>query len=362
MIPVVSWLDLIPFNTEIFTLLGGAWADGNVSDFELDVINRLVVARRAETIFEIGTFDGRTTLNMAAHSGQNARVYTLDLPADDIEAAALPLDLHDRMFIEKATSGARFIGTAASSKITQLYGDSANFDFSPFYNQVDLFFVDGSHAYDYVLHDSQTARNLIRKDGIILWHDYVNNRPTAWPGVVKALIELHERDPYFAGMQQIAGTSIVILDVGVAQPMQGIDAERRRSQDVRRDSRQPEFLLADLHVEVAKTIGPECTPISARVKATNIGRTDWLPSDAALGPVRLGSHLLDRDGSWLEWDFSRSALPGGMIGPGDSVEFEVELKPPGRGKYVLEFDLVADGIAWFSRNGSKTVRVPIEVI
>ena len=45
----------------------------------------MVIANLAEqaeppTAFEIGTFDGRTTLNIAANLRPPARVYTLDLP------------------------------------------------------------------------------------------------------------------------------------------------------------------------------------------------------------------------------------------------------------------------------------------
>ena len=61
-------------------------------------------------LFEIGTFDGRTTLNLAAHSRDEARVYTLDLPRAGMDAAGLPLALHDRKYVDKAESGVRFHG------------------------------------------------------------------------------------------------------------------------------------------------------------------------------------------------------------------------------------------------------------
>ena len=43
-------------------------ANGNVTVFELFAINFITAARSPKVIFEIGTFDGRTTLNMAANS------------------------------------------------------------------------------------------------------------------------------------------------------------------------------------------------------------------------------------------------------------------------------------------------------
>ena len=54
--------------------------DGNVSLGELVIISQLVKLRNPLKIFEIGTFDGRTTLNMALNSSPNTEIFTLDLP------------------------------------------------------------------------------------------------------------------------------------------------------------------------------------------------------------------------------------------------------------------------------------------
>ena len=48
----------------------------------------------------------------------------------------------------------------SEKQITQLYGDSANFDFSPYAGRMGLVFVDGSHSYDYVLQDTASALRL----------------------------------------------------------------------------------------------------------------------------------------------------------------------------------------------------------
>jgi hypothetical protein len=37
------------------------------------------------------------------------------------------------------------------------------------------------------------------------------------------------------------------------------------------------------------------------------------------------------------------------------------LAPPGQGEYVLEFDLVSEGVAWFEMNGSPTATVALTV-
>lgn len=188
--------------------------DGNVSHFETVVIDQLVVARAPRKVFEIGTFDGRTTLNITMNCRDGATVYTLDLPRDRMDSTALPLasdagGFEDRAFIDKPVSGARFLGTDAEKQIVQLVGDSATFDYSPYEGGIDFVFVDGSHSYEYVMNDSRTAIRLLREGkGIVLWHDY-----HVWEGVTRALDELHARGGTFAGMRQIKGTSLVVLCV-----------------------------------------------------------------------------------------------------------------------------------------------------
>ena len=359
LIPRVSYLDLV-VPTDIQTRERQDYVDGNVSAFEIDVINRLVKSNNPKTLFEIGTFDGRTTLNMAAHSAPDAHIYTLDLPPSGIDTTALKIDHGDRLFIDKPSSGARFIGSDVLHKITQLYGDSATFDFQAYFGKVDFLFVDGSHSRDYVIQDSMTALKLVRENGIILWHDYAPEGPTPWPGLTAAINELHAGDPRFSDMIYIAGTAIVILR------MPGYAGERAavvpESDGVFGDSSQPEYLLASLRVDIDKPVVKTGRPLRFRAQATNTGRTIWLPSVAPVGPVRLGSRLLDENGTWLDGSYSRHHLPGGRsISPGESVAFKGQVPCPPIGRYNLEFDLVADGVAWFHRNGATSVRVPVEV-
>ena len=96
-------------------------ADGNVSLLELTVLARLVRARAPRVIWEIGTFDGRTTRVLAANAPA-AEVHTLDLPAS--QTPAHELSGAERRFVEKSSSGARFAGTPEAARITQHLGDS----------------------------------------------------------------------------------------------------------------------------------------------------------------------------------------------------------------------------------------------
>jgi hypothetical protein len=178
-------------------------ADGNVSLLELLVLARLVRERRPASLLEIGTFDGRTTLALASNAPADARVWTLDLPPTQASQHALAPG--ERQYVDKPRSGARLAGREAARKVEQLFGDSATFDFAPY--RAQFVFVDGSHAYEYVLNDSERAMQVTAgAPATIVWHDY-----GAWEGVTRALNELRERDPRFGGLQWVEGTTLAVL-------------------------------------------------------------------------------------------------------------------------------------------------------
>ncbi len=172
MLPRVDWRELIPGDLGLAVREQHPTVDGNVSPVELEIISKLVRVRAPQVLFEIGTFDGRTTLNLAAHSPSSAKIYTLDLPRAGLDRAGLPLGTHDRKYVDKPQSGRRFHGADVEHKPIQLYGDSATFNFRPYRRKVDFLFIDGAHAYHYVLNDSHRALAMCRRPGVILWHDY----------------------------------------------------------------------------------------------------------------------------------------------------------------------------------------------
>jgi hypothetical protein len=64
------------------------------------------------------------------------------------------------------------MNTLEQSRITQLYGDSDTFDYSPYCNCMDLIFVDASHSYSYMKSDSENAFKIPSRNGTIVWDDY----------------------------------------------------------------------------------------------------------------------------------------------------------------------------------------------
>ncbi len=114
-----------------------------------------------------------------------SRIFTLDLSGpDEIYGAQLELTDIDEYFHEW-DRGARFHGTPEAERITQLVGDSATFDFSPYRGRIDLAFIDASHSYSYVRSDTEAALAMLSPSGAIIWDDY-----THYSGIYAYLNEL----------------------------------------------------------------------------------------------------------------------------------------------------------------------------
>lgn len=215
-----SYTPVDPFiipKTDMFELLGNDSAIyegvyecgfGHTTEFELKIISNIVKKKSPKRIFEIGTFQGRTTLNMALNSSPDTEIITLDLPSSDLDSTKMDIEGGEIRYVQKDVSGERFLSHPMRSKIKQVYGDSATFSFQDYAHSIDLAFIDGSHAYEYVLNDSQKVLSIMKPGGIIIWHDYTN-----WPGVWTALNELYLKDPKFKNIKHIGGTSIAMLQL-----------------------------------------------------------------------------------------------------------------------------------------------------
>lgn len=209
-IPAVELKSLVPHPAPVVMLEPDS-ANGNVTEWELFCIAQIIADRKPKACFEIGTFDGRTALNMAANMAEDGHVYTLDLPPSGLDHTALKIAHGDESFINKEASGTRFRDTPYASKITQLWGDSATFDYADYHGRMDLVFVDGSHSYDYVKKDTETALKLLKPEGgIILWHDYGSKY---WKDLTRAMNELYAWSAAFKGMVNIRGSVLVVCQI-----------------------------------------------------------------------------------------------------------------------------------------------------
>lgn len=130
------------------------------------------------------------------------------------------------------------------------------------------------------------------------------------------------------------------------------------------DSASPGLLRAEL-ARVggeAALLGAAGARLALRLRLRNAGNTLWLSSpEKRHGHVAVGGHLLDAEGRLLDRDFLRVPLPTD-VAPGATIEVDCPvLAPPAPGRYLLELDMVDEGVAWFGPRGSATLRVPLDV-
>jgi hypothetical protein len=201
-VPSIEIRELIPDVVNV-SLIDLDQINGNTTLLEQLVILSIAKHRKCKRVFELGTFDGKTSANIATNLGEDAEILTIDLPADQLDCAALPIGVHDVAFIVKGKIGGKI---SRPDNIIQLYGDTARFDFSSWYGSCDLVFVDACHEYGYVLNDSKVALKLLAPGGVALWHDY-----GAWIGVTTGLNNLYRSDEGFMHLRHIVGTTLCFL-------------------------------------------------------------------------------------------------------------------------------------------------------
>ena len=104
--------------------------------------------------------------------------------------------------------------------------------------------------------------------------------------------------------------------------------------------------------------------MSYRIGALNSGYSCWLrgsESGREKGDVHLVAHVLDENEEPVSWYHAGAFLPHD-VAPGEMVELEITLKAPlTPGSYILQFDMVAEHLAWFEDLGSQPVRHSLEV-
>lgn len=131
------------------------------------------------------------------------------------------------------------------------------------------------------------------------------------------------------------------------------------------DSRSISYLAAALTIEQAPEQCRAGSEISFRVQAENTGLARWMRGDDTgrqKGSVHLVAHLLQPDGEEpFSWYHAGAFLPH-EIAPGEKVSIDIAMHAPLEpGRYRIEFDMVAEQLAWFEDLGSAVVKHTLTV-
>lgn len=100
-----------------------------------------------------------------------------------------------------------------------------------------------------------------------------------------------------------------------------------------------------------------------RVLVTNRSNSLWRGRDRGGDPhqVSLGNHWLNSAGKVVINDDGRAALLRNLK-PGDEAELALVVNAPKTpGQYILELDMLQEGVSWFGLLGSPTLKLPVRV-
>ncbi len=122
--------------------------------------------------------------------------------------------------------------------------------------------------------------------------------------------------------------------------------------------------LASLAIEREPVCCSSGSELTFELKVENSGLAPWSATGTGaeeIGAVHLGAHLLRKNEEEIEWDYGRAELPGDLQ-PGETVVVAITLRAPDiPGRYMVEFDMVAEHISWFEDYGSGTTRYELLV-
>jgi len=190
-----------------FVMIDGSlsYADGSLGLQDQVALMSLLRDREPDVVLEIGTYNGATT-RLIALNLPRAKIHTLDLPRDisseELHQSKLPKD--DFHLIGDRRVGEAFLSDSAVTNVTQHFGDSATWDFSPVQG-FDFVFIDGSHTYQYIRSDTIRCAEAAAGRATFVWHDF----DYCHYDVVRNLTEMAS-----AGLpvRHIASTNMAMMD------------------------------------------------------------------------------------------------------------------------------------------------------
>lgn len=150
------------------------------SKYDISTLLFLMLKSCKKDFFEIGTWYGKTTYEIASRFPDKI-IYTMDYMEDD-----LILSEHENK--TRASKDDLCIYAEELTNVVFLYVNSHIYDFDIIKN-VDFIFIDGDHSFNGVKIDTEKAIDYLEKNsgGTIAWHDIHTKNLTQVPDYMKYL-------------------------------------------------------------------------------------------------------------------------------------------------------------------------------
>lgn len=140
---------------------------------ELFILATTTAVLKPRRVFEIGTFEGRTTSVFVLNAPPTSAIYTLDLPAESNAESRAAQNIDTDVILIKERKVGHVLGhLGLAGRYEQLLGDSMSFDPTPYLGSIELGFIDGAHARRYVENDTMKMAAMMSERGLVFWHDY----------------------------------------------------------------------------------------------------------------------------------------------------------------------------------------------
>ena len=245
--------------------------------------------------------------------------------------------------------------------------------------------IDGGHSPEETYRDLDLCSSVLLPGGLLALDDYFN---PAFPGVsegaVKFKLEHADRlKPIAIGFNKVLFQKLPVLgelNGDFAETFRRLPAQEAMLWDTPvkyftssflpffdlENSREHWLVLRE-EAEVAASFEPPVTKIEAQpgevvklpVRVENRSEAPFPHGKATFG---LSYHLLSDGGEMLKFDNARSYFEA-PLQPGSSLVIELSIQAPvGPGAYLLELDLVWEGMWWLKEKGNPTATIKLIVL
>jgi len=174
------------FDNLPFKLFGWQLAPHQVPEEFLKLL-KTTAKRQLQAILEIGTWGGGTLFVLTKIASPNALIISLDLPEGRFGGGYYPYKIPYYKSFAKFKQKIKLLRADSHSKSTF---DKVKTILSE--RQLDLLFIDGDHTYEGVKKDFEMYSGLVKKGGLIAFHDICYHAPETGSEVHKFWHEIKQ--------------------------------------------------------------------------------------------------------------------------------------------------------------------------
>lgn len=331
-------------------------------------------------ILEIGVHHGLSTIALAAFRAPGAHLYAVDLFQDLQSQNVSGSGGGHRGVFE--SNMRRFFPDLSFLRV--LSCESRQLTVEKFDRPFSFCHIDGGHSEDETYRDLELCRDILRPGGLLALDDYFNPE---FPGVCEGAIKFAGRHPGEIRPLAVGFNKVLLQKTPTGRDLNAEFTNRfpalpRKTVSFWRTSTllfpasfRPYFDLASssphhlvsipdgglkalLQGEPKTLTAKPSAIVAATVTISNTSGRVLGGGKSLLG---VSYHILTENGGMLRYENDRVYLTE-PIPPGHSRVVTLPVRPPDLpGRYVVEIDLVWEGVAWFKSLGNPTPAIPMTV-